>query len=249
VKAFAAVFLIAFFIVLVIFGIGSWSCNQPPEPSSETQQTEQTNRKNCTTINETLATGLLNIGEFIHGYHQETVAIATVVIAIFTIILGLFTVNLAQSTRIAAKHIPRVERAYLFLWKELKHKITPNPLGGDILEVQFAFHNHGKTPAILRRIEVDVRIIERYPKALREIAEDMPMGFALSSEETTPFFRADNLSSQNTGQTLNRGSAFCCFSGWSNTTTFSAIRTKPAFASNGMLSAARAVSAHPQPIH
>jgi hypothetical protein len=128
------------------------------------------------------------LGPFAHETHGPIVAVFTIILAGSTILLWISTRDTAIAAKVAAEHIPRVERAYLFLWKELKHKITPNPLGGDILEVQFAFHNHGKTPAILRRIEVDIRVIERYPTTLREIAEDMPMGFALSSEGTTPFF-------------------------------------------------------------
>jgi hypothetical protein len=101
------------------------------------------------------------------------------------------TERAAIAATTAAEHIPRVERAYLFLWHELKYKITPNAGGaipGQILEVQFAFRNHGKTPAILRRIEADIRVVEAYPTTLREIATDMPSGLILSADEKTPFF-------------------------------------------------------------
>lgn len=54
----------------------------------------------------------------------------------------------ADAARKSAEHIPRVERAYVFLFDEVRHARTPNPLGGTILEIQFAFKNHGKTPAI-----------------------------------------------------------------------------------------------------
>jgi hypothetical protein len=85
-------------------------------------------------------------------------------VAFFTLVLAVSTVGLwvatgalyiagerqieiakqsANAARDAAEHIPRVERAYLFLWHELKHKITPNPCGGEILEVQFALRNQG----------------------------------------------------------------------------------------------------------
>jgi hypothetical protein len=95
----------------------------------------------------------------------------------------------AKAATVAAEHIPRVERAYVFLERTLNIRVTPNPGGGEVLRVEFAFHNHGKTPAIFRRIEVDIRRVDAYPTRLRDTgASDMPPGLVLSSDETTVFF-------------------------------------------------------------
>jgi hypothetical protein len=135
------------------------------------------------------------------------VKITDTLLAIFTFFLvivgigqGIFLYRTDQGThktavaaKEAAEHIPRVERAYLFLWHEIDRRITPNaiPNTGDILEVNFRFHNHGKTPAILRRIEADIRVVERneFPTALRDVgATDMPPGLIISGGQATPTF-------------------------------------------------------------
>ncbi|HMK80092.1 MAG TPA: hypothetical protein VK438_10605 [Xanthobacteraceae bacterium] len=139
-------------------------------------------------------------------YAGEDIKITDKLIALFTLALVIVgglqayylwgtveaTRNLAGATKVAAEHIPRVERAYLFLWHELKHNSTPNADGalpGEILEIQFAFRNQGKTPAILRRIDVDIRVVDKIPTELRDTgALDMPTGLVLSSDEKTPFF-------------------------------------------------------------
>jgi hypothetical protein len=133
---------------------------------------------------------------------NDAVAFYTLVLCFFTGTLALSTIGLYQRTkdaavsaRIAAEHIPRVERAYLFLSVELRHKQTPNsiPSTGDIVEVKFAFKNHGKTPAILTKIEAEVRTVTALPTELREQAIEMPPGLVIGSGETTPYFPARNL--------------------------------------------------------
>jgi hypothetical protein len=63
-----------------------------------------------------------SVGRLVDSWHDDLTAAATIVIAIFTTVLGIFTVSLARSTRTAAiaaqdaaEHIPRAERAYLFM--------------------------------------------------------------------------------------------------------------------------------------
>jgi hypothetical protein len=101
-RSLAAVFLLAFFILLAIFSIGSWSCQSSPKPNSETQKTEDSSPKDCSTFYGTFIAGLSDSGLFVRTYDKEIVAVSTVVIAAFTVILGLFTVSLARSTRVAA---------------------------------------------------------------------------------------------------------------------------------------------------
>ena len=106
---------------------------------------------------------------------------------------ALVTNKAANAAKSAAEALPSVERAYVFLFHELRHRQTPNPLGGTALNVEFSLKNHGKTPAILRHISVDIRITDRpeYPTEFRAaaMADDMPPGFILGAGEQTPFFR------------------------------------------------------------
>jgi hypothetical protein len=152
-RLLASMLLIAFFILLIIFSIGSWSCNQPPKPSGETQQTENANKKDCATFYGTFEVGLFDTGRFIHAYHQETVAVATVIIAAFTIILGVFTISLARSTRVAAEHIPLVERAYLFGGPDTRTLTVRDDL--NLIQFKFGVKNNGKTPGIVAEIWVE----------------------------------------------------------------------------------------------
>ena len=100
--------------------------------------------------------------------------------------------------RRATEHIPRVERAYVFLAAEFQHTRRPNaiPNTGDIVEVRFALKNHGKTPAIMRRINAEIRVVDQLPIAFREIASDMPPGLVISAGETTDFFTHMQLSTR-----------------------------------------------------
>jgi hypothetical protein len=102
------------------------------------------------------------------------------------------TANAAKDAADASKRIiestQRVERAYLFLWKEINRRQISNAAGGDTLEIQFAFQNQGKTPALLQQINVEMRVIDKCPTEFRQIASDMPPGLNLSSGEKTPFF-------------------------------------------------------------
>jgi len=101
-RSLAAIFLVAFFILLVIFSIGSLSCKQFPKPDSETQKTENHSPQNCSSLYGVFAAGLSNSRLFVHIYDKEIVAASTFIIAVFTVVLGLFTVSLAKSTRLVA---------------------------------------------------------------------------------------------------------------------------------------------------
>jgi hypothetical protein len=104
----------------------------------------------------------------------------------------------------------------VFLWHELKHGRAPNPLGGEVLTVQFALRNQGKTPAVLRQINVEIRLLDRadgYPMTFRQIASDMPLGLVLSGDETTPFFPSRQLIQPEDWQKVMRRSHFLLFLG------------------------------------
>lgn len=95
--------MVAFLILLGIFSIGSWSCQQLPKPNSETRETENASPKDCSTLYGTFTIGLGKSGTFVRVYDKEIVAVSTVIIATFTVILGLFTISVARSTRTAGR--------------------------------------------------------------------------------------------------------------------------------------------------
>jgi hypothetical protein len=89
----------------------------------------------------------MNASEFfqiLHSHREDINALSTVMIAIFNGILGFFTISLARSTRLAAKHIPRVERAYIFggPYRDGVSFSTTN------VQMRLLFRNYGKTPAL-----------------------------------------------------------------------------------------------------
>lgn len=60
----------------------------------------------------------------------------------------------ADAAKVSADHIPRVERAYLFLALTIKHDLREHALTttGTRSTIRFNFHNHGRTPAILKEL-------------------------------------------------------------------------------------------------
>jgi hypothetical protein len=111
-------------------------------------------------------------GAYVVEQNAVITALGTVIIAVFTTILGLFTIRLAGSTRIAAdaakiagEHIPRVERAYLFVVVKSENfgkvlteyaNMTDDNLNErtkkGALIVNFSIENQGKTPAIIKSV-------------------------------------------------------------------------------------------------
>jgi hypothetical protein len=167
---------------------------------SEYQAAEDSaSNQTCATLFEAIVRLIRFIWE--SADHDNITAFGTVMIAMFTLTLWRSTSNLwvatnkaAAAARDAAEHIPRVERAYVFLWREVSHATRPNPLGGDIFEINFAFHNYGKTPAIVRRIEGDIPVVDNYPTSLRDVgALDIPPALIISGDETGQSYRQSQL--------------------------------------------------------
>jgi hypothetical protein len=187
-RALATAFLVAFFIVFSFLGIGSWSCNQPPKPNGEPEHSDEAKHENCATPYGTVIVGLHDAGGFVKGFHDEITAVSTVVIAIFTIVLGVFTVSLSGSTRIAAEAakdsadaLTQSERAQLFviiqnqsiegLIVPIRRSIQTNECRdeNEIVRqnrettVQCVFKNYGKTPAIVKEINLRLAYHESLP--------------------------------------------------------------------------------------
>ncbi len=117
-----------------------------------------------------------SVGRLVDSWHDDLTAAATIVIAVFTTVLGIFTVSLARSTRTAAiaaqdaaEHIPRAERAYLFMvvnGETIRKPLMDAYAGADStnqdeiiripLAIAFSFENQGRTPAIVREISVSL---------------------------------------------------------------------------------------------
>src|ERR1044072_2364273 len=99
---------------------------------------------------------------------HDPVAFYTSVLALFTGVLGASTIGLwiqtgkaADAARVAAEHVPKVERPYLFVILQEENisqfvaGIEANRKGSDREElfVRCSFRNYGKTPAFLRKID------------------------------------------------------------------------------------------------
>lgn len=182
-RSLSAALLIVFLIVLGIFAIGSWSCQQPPKPFSETHENENSSPKDCSTFYGTLIVGFAS-GSFVRTYDKEIVALSTVVIAVFTVILGLFTISVAQSTRIAAEaaftsanaataiEFPIIRTNWL--GPELEgtdHLVGPKePYGSSPVHLwpttfsvisNIEFRNYGRTPAFLEQISLGIIVAKK----------------------------------------------------------------------------------------
>jgi len=129
------------------------------------------------------------VGDYVQLYANGIIALFTVILAGSTIGLWGVTRIAANAAKTAAGALPNVERAYVFLAAEFQHSRKPNaiPGTGDIIEVRFALKNHGRTPAIMRQINAEIRVVDQLPTAFRQIASDMPQGLVISGGETTDF--------------------------------------------------------------
>src|SRR5262245_38086188 len=182
-RALAAAFLIAFFTMLAIFGMGSWSCSLQEIPPGGTPPPGVFYKKDCASPTGTFAIGLRESGTFIHVHREETVAIGVVTIAIFTIILGVFTMRLASATRVGAaaallnaRAVLEAERARLHVvierenignWKSTADDWSDPASDGQRiadLEIAYSFRNYGRTPALIHEIGHKVVISPTLPK-------------------------------------------------------------------------------------
>jgi hypothetical protein len=115
--------------------------NSPVNSSESTQHPNSANYK-CTTLGALLLREIFDISQ---RRDKEITALSTFTIAIFTVILGVFTVSVAISARITAKHIPLVERAYIY---------GGGPYRTDLALFQLDVNNYGKTPGELHRVQI-----------------------------------------------------------------------------------------------
>jgi hypothetical protein len=138
------------FVALCSFGVislGLAACQNQPETTSESPKENQPEKENCATPYFVIKIGTREVGRFIHEWHDEIIAVGTVVIALFTIILGLFTVSLAKATdslvedaRIASE---RGLRAYISITPSLA--LNWDTAQSNLVGVRVLLENHGQT--------------------------------------------------------------------------------------------------------
>ncbi len=103
----------------------------------------------------------------------------------------------AEAAKESAEALPKIERAYVFL-DEVKIEgissvvATNGPDGKQvshrIIDVRFAFKNHGKTPAILKELFCEVRMCNDFSEAIYAKGTMFASGKIISAGEPEGFF-------------------------------------------------------------
>jgi hypothetical protein len=103
----------------------------------------------------------------------------------------------ADASKTAAEHVPKTERAYLFLELDIKSNLEdlfdlhPEKTISRKAEIVFGFRNHGRTPAIVRSLHVGARywvkpISDNWEDATPSMISARPLdiqpGLVISSE-------------------------------------------------------------------
>ena len=168
-RALLTTLLVAAAIILAIFVIGSWSCDQPPKPHGETQKSEQSAAEHCSTSYGIFEIGLFDIGPFVHANHEEITAASTAIIAIFTIILGVFTVSVSNSTRATAVGFMSAERPHMIISELKVSGLNSPPADGKIpLTITFRITNFGRTPAFAKQMSLHLYFMDKLPRDLHQ---------------------------------------------------------------------------------
>jgi hypothetical protein len=137
------------FLAVAIFAMGLLFASSAFQPYRAEQQDTTAHRADKES-NQGHQAKSLWIPEDSTGFFTLWIAAFTGILAVSTIFLWRSTRDAAIAGRRAAEHIPRVERAYLFVGPF--HPITQMKLNENyqITKVGLRFENHGKTPAILK---------------------------------------------------------------------------------------------------
>jgi hypothetical protein len=119
---------------------------------------------------------------FLETYEHSLIAGFTIVLGISTVLLWTVTKTAADAARIAAEHIPIVERAWIFCEPADIRQI-------DYEHISFALNikNHGKTPGFLKAIWAEVRNDEPFdPNPTYLGRQGTQTNVVLSAGETRP---------------------------------------------------------------
>lgn len=98
-KIIFGVLLIAFIFLSLIAWLGYSSRNDPEGQASHDQQATETQKKEYPSLKASLKIGFIRLGEFIHDFREEIVAVGTLFIAVFTVILAFATGFLYFATK------------------------------------------------------------------------------------------------------------------------------------------------------
>jgi hypothetical protein len=123
------------------------------------------------------------------GSVERTIVTFIALLALSTLLLWIYTRRVANAARVAAEHLPAVERAYVFGGP------TDLFLLHDQASVRLAMQNYGKTPAVIREWLVEFVAQEPrgsrpgYDKAKRTVTNEILEPFKLFSPPTV--FRSE----------------------------------------------------------
>jgi hypothetical protein len=114
-----------------------------------------------------------------------TIGIGAVLLLLFGGIL-LAMLRAAKASTSAARALPTLERAYVFLGKDIA--VTLPDVLGPSAAVRITFHasftNHGRTPAVIRWINLDHRYLGELPEGIFEDHERHGVGIVIGAGET-----------------------------------------------------------------
>lgn len=90
----------------------------------------------------------------------------------------------AQAARDSADHIPRVERAYLFVypkrnWSDAAKLYGETSGSKNPVQVTWTFRNHGKTPAVITGLEVHFEMVTAEPDNTRFMPNSLLDGITI----------------------------------------------------------------------
>jgi hypothetical protein len=211
-------------VLVTLASLASWSgtivgsssptaIEQSPVQTGQYRNQDQSSNEDETSP---IIAALSAIDAFITRYKDDIGAISTFFIMVFTGILGWFTVSLARSTRIAAQHIPRVERAYVFLHPDIGYA-GPLWAAGVIniraIKITFSLRNQGKTPAIIRRINVELGVFNSTPSLSDRLRTLFRLASLLAARKRVMNFRCSAKLAPMIGTMLALKSVCCCFWG------------------------------------
>jgi hypothetical protein len=123
------------------------------------------------------------------GSVERAIVTFTALLALSTLLLWIYTRRVANAARVAAEHLPAVERAYVFGGP------TDLFLLHDQASVRLAMQNYGKTPAVIREWSVEFVAQEprgskpAYDKSKRTATNEILEPFKLFSPPTV--FRSE----------------------------------------------------------
>lgn len=156
--------------------------------------------------------------EFLHLPWEAWTAIGTVALALITLGLAIATyklfratVDLARDAKKSAEAVPKLERAYVFAIVEGSLHHTPSGTLPAIITVTFT--NHGRTPALIKGIYVNVFLDKSAPPKLVRSAsglQEIPSGLVIGAGKDLEFKYPFHLNDFIAGE-LDRGEsiAFC----------------------------------------